>query len=520
MDISNKKAYTTLFIIILCTFIINLISFINGHGWGDDFAEYIGLTKSIVDGTVDEFISIYRYRVEHSTLWVGTTDLYWGISFLLSPVYYFFGLDIHLMKIYIYIFFLLSLFIVFFLFQDKLKNLQNLLLVAIIGFNPYFFNSKDDIGTDIPYLFFSLMSLFLIKRFIYLKKIWINKYISYFSIGFVIFLSYFIRPIGIILLPTLLFAQYFQSRSLSKSIKDFIVSEKYKFIPFATFFIFMLISGVVFPGDVISGHGGLILTTNISRIILNIKYYICGFAIYLPYFSVTYNVFGFGYDKIHLILYSIILAVVILGIIHNRKDGYLYILYIIFNLIILIIFPARDKRFLMPIFPFFLYFLFAGFSKISLSFALSKKYNFEKVNAVYIFAIGLMLVSLANISHATYKNIVFNRTEVMDGPYSPDSIEMFNYIKENTEKDDAIIFFKPRVMSLYTDRKSLVMNRENFTPDMAFNTDAKYVVINKTKYIDYDLTFQDFQGKLDCEFENKSFYICDLMKSKSRQTFN
>jgi hypothetical protein len=275
----------------------------------------------------------------------------------------------------------------------------------------------------------------------------------------------------------------------------------------------MLISSWILPGDIISGHGGMILGNNISKVILNIKYYICGFAIYLPYFSVTYNVYGFGYDKIHLILYSIILSIAVLGMIHKTKDDYLYILYILFNIIILIIFPGRDKRLLMPLFPFFIYFLLAGFSKISLSFALSKKYNFKTVNAVYIFAIGLMLISLVNISHATYKNIVFNRTEVVDGPYSPDSIEMFNYIKENTEENDAIIFHKPRVMSLYTDRKSFAMGNQNFTPDMAFNSDAKYIVLSKIKFIDYDLSLQDFQGGLDCEFENNSFFLCDLKKN-------
>jgi hypothetical protein len=270
------------------------------------------------------------------------------------------------------------------------------------------------------------------------------------------------------------------------------------------------------PGDVIAGHGGMILENNISKIILNIKYYLAGPAAYFPYFSIACHVFGCGYDKIHLILYIIILSLVILGMIHNWKDDYLYIIYIIFNVIVLIIFPGRDKRLIMPIFPLFLYFLFAGLLKISLSFALSKKYNCEKVSAVYIIAVGITLVSLADISHATYKNIMFNRTEVMDGPYAPDSEEMLNWVRGNTEEDDAIIFFRPRVMSLYTGRKSFVMNRENFTPEMAFNTEAKYVVISKKKYTDYDLTFEDFQGRLDCEFENDSFFICDLRNSSDR----
>ena len=104
MEKKNKKIYLALLIIILLVFIINMLSFKNGHNWGGDFAEYVGLAKSLVDGTVDEFMSLYRYRVEHSTLWVHTTDLYWGISFLLSPVYYFFGLDIHVMKIFLNLF--------------------------------------------------------------------------------------------------------------------------------------------------------------------------------------------------------------------------------------------------------------------------------------------------------------------------------------------------------------------------------------------------------------------------------
>jgi hypothetical protein len=515
MDKINKMAYTILFIIILFTFILNIFSFKNGHNWGGDFAEYVGLAKSIVDGTVDEFMSHYKYRIEHSTLWAHTTDLYWGISFLLSPVYYFFGMDIHVMKIFIYIFFLLSLFVVFILFKDKLEYYQNILLVAIIGFNPYFFDFKDDIGTDLPYLFFSLLSLFLIQRFGLLKKIWINNYVSYFSMGLVLFLSYFIRPVGLIFLPTLLSTQYIQSRSSSQSLVEFITKEKYKFIPFITFFMLMIISSQFTSGDVISGHGGMILGNSISKLFLNIKYYLAGLAIYFPYFNVACHVLGCGYDKIHLILYVIILALTALGMIHRKKDDYLFILYILINITLLVIFPARDKRLLMPVFPFLLYFFFIGLSKVSFSFALSKKYYFVKVNAVYIIALGLMLVSLADITHATYKNMVFNRTEVIDGPYAPESQEMFNFIKSNTDKDDAIIFFKPRVMSLYANRKSFVMNSENFTPDMAFNTDAKYVVINKTKYIIYDLTLQDFQGKIDCEFENNSFYICDLKKSDS-----
>ena len=169
-----------------------------------------------------------------------------------------------------------------------------------------------------------------------------------------------------------------------------------------------------------------------------------------------------------------------IGMIHKIKDDYVYILYMLFNMIVLIIFPGRDKRLLMPLFPFFIYFLLAGFSRISMSFSLSSRHKFENLNAAYIFAIGLILTSFLYISHETYKNIIFNRSEVIDGPYSPDSIELFNYIEKNTKPDDAIIFHKPRALSLYTGRKSFAISHVNFTPDKAYNSDAKYIVISKT----------------------------------------
>jgi hypothetical protein len=39
----------------------------------------------------------------------------------------------------------------------------------------------------------------------------------------------------------------------------------------------------------------------------------------------------------------------------------------------------------------------------------------------------------------------------------PSTRELFAYVKTNTQKDDVIVFFKPRVLALYTDRRSVVI---------------------------------------------------------------
>ena len=42
----------------------------------------------------------------------------------------------------------------------------------------------------------------------------------------------------------------------------------------------------------------------------------------------------------------------------------------------------------------------------------------------------------------------------IQGPYSEDSVELFQYIQKNTKEDSIVLFFKPRVMTLYTGRYS------------------------------------------------------------------
>jgi len=59
------------------------------------------------------------------------------------------------------------------------------------------------------------------------------------------------------------------------------------------------------------------------------------------------------------------------------------------------------------------------------------------------------------------------------GPFDEVSIDIFEYIKKTIPEDSRVIFFKPRVMRLMTERDSiLVLACENLT-------NGDYVVVNK-----------------------------------------
>lgn len=500
-------------IVILTVALIYLSSFKNGHDWGGDFAGYIGQAKALAEGKIDEFIAVNKYRFEKSTVWIYPVLTPWGFPLLLSPVYYLFGLDIHIMKVYVSLFLLPTLILLFLIFREKLNYFQNLMLVAIVGFNPWLFSLKESVLSDIPYLFFAVFSLFLIQQFVIYKKFWLNRYVSYVLIGCIVFFSSLIRPFGFLLLLTMLVTQYVDSRLRSESLKQFILNDKMKFLPYIMFFMFTGISKLILPPEDFFSYTKLfsMVGFRLSKLIFNLKYYFFLPARYLPYFNVEFTVYGLGYDKIHLILYLVFFLVFLLGILSNMKEDYLYGTYILCYMSLPIVYPPTDPRYMIPLIPFLIYFFFKGLSRISISFKLSEKYNLERINVVYIISLSFMLLSLVNTTHLAYKNIMFNKSgQVIDGPYTPDSIELFNYIKKNTNPDSSIIFHKPRVMWLYTGRKSFAMSSYNFTPDMAYNSGADYIVINKIQYLPTNLTLDDFSRKLNCEFENNSFVLCSL----------
>ena len=510
MSLNKRKTYTILFILLLFVLFVNLMTFKNGHDWGGDFSAYIGQAKSLADGTIDEFVSRDKFLIENSTRETGTSLGPWGYPFILFPVYLFFGLNIYAMKVCTYLFFLVSLYLIFLLFQDSLRTLQNLLLVSTIALSPWFFDFKDQVLSDIPFFVFSLLSLILIKRFIITRKMWTNKLASYSLIGVILFFSYSIRSAGLLLLPVLLITQYIESRS-SPTDKPSFILDKFNYVPYVVFFVLTIAINNILPGGADSAYFAVFLQKRISSIIPDIIYLTLLPSKFFPFLFLKFNSYGFNYNKFSLIIYSLILLVVIFGMIKTIKKDYIYFLYILFTILVLIFVSQRQGfRLIIPIFPFFLYFLFIGLSRLTISFSVSDKYNPLNIRADILFGIGMVLISLLYIAQASYQNIAFNKTgQVIEGPYTTDSIELFRYIEKNTDKNASVIFKKPRVLSLYADRNSFILNEFTFKFNQLMNSAADYIAYDKVEDR-FSLDLQNLREKFNCPFENKTYILCQL----------
>ncbi len=512
MNLTKKSTRTILYMILILSFVVNILTFKNGHDWGGDFSGYIYQAKSLVEGTTAELVVADRYLIENSTTRVGGLLSPWGFPIALSPVYYFFGLNIYAMKVLISLFFGLSLLAVFLFFRDRLSNLQNLILVSILAFNPWFFEFKDNLLSDIPFLFFSLISLLLIKEFVISKKVWVNRPVSYLAIGAVIFASYSIRSVGLVLLPVLLTVQYIQSRS-SLSKRGSLLKEWFNYLPYIIFIILTISTAMVFPENSIGLYLDNLSGTDFSRIFPDIIYLSLLPSRFFSFLHLNMNAYGLSFNKFSLVAYNLIVFVTVFGMIRNRKKDYLLILYILFTIPVLLLFSNRQGlRLLIPLLPFFIYFLIAGLSQLSLSLNFSDKYAPLTMKMDILAGSALVLISIFYISFGSYQNIVFNRSEVIEGPYMPDSIGLFDYIRTRTDKDDAIIFFKPMVLTLYTGRKSaLIRDIEDIS-----RSSARYAAYRKRDLRHGGQTVQGLRDDFGCVFENETFILCASKKKPGR----
>jgi len=152
------------------------------------------------------------------------------------------------------------------------------------------------------------------------------------------------------------------------------------------------------------------------------------------------------------ILYGFLLAFLLIGLIAKSKKDYTLIIYSVFTIGLYLLWPAEQGlRFIFPIIPLFVYFSFQGM-KTGFS-SLDGNYQKAGMAISYLFWIVVLIVFVANSGKLIQANLETNRQE--SGPFDTYSADMFKFIRTDTPSSSVIIFFKPRVMHLLTDRNAI-----------------------------------------------------------------
>jgi len=421
-------------IIIITSIVIGACTLKRGHQWGDDFAWYILQAKSILNGTTDEFIEQSAFTNYQSTTDLGPLAYPWGYPLILTPIYAVKGLSPIALKIPGLFFYAGFLICLYRLVKSRLTQTESLLLISLFAFNPLLIDFLDQILSDIPFLFFSTLSLLLMigkGRRSTLQNV---------LLGVSIFFTTFLRATGVLLLGSLLAIEFFRLLNQRRDRAAVISIIQDSSVICSVFTLLWIANAFLFPGGSES-YIGQFAGLNVQTITSALGAYFNSFSLFLGAAG------GWKY------LYYLLIVFFLLGTWASASREKVLLLFFVLWIIVHIIYPyVQLPRYIFPLLPIFIYFAFQGMK--AAIHKMPEAYHRAGQTAFYGFWL-LIAGSFLFISTARAYNNLQNNREI-NGPFDPYSREVYNYIKEETPPDSVIIFFKPRVMLMMTEHPTIM----------------------------------------------------------------
>jgi hypothetical protein len=424
---------TLLAFMIVISLILGAATLRRGHQWGDDFAWYVLQAQSTLNGTIDEFIEHSLFTNTQSTTHVGPLAYPWGYPLILAPVLAIKGISplaLKLPGLFFYAGFLVCLYL---LTRSRLTQTEGLIVVALFAFNPLLIDFLDQILSDIPFLFFSTLSLLLITQKDR-RSAWHDV-----SIGAAIFFTTFLRVTGVLLLGCFLLVEFFRlldQRRDGAAAREILWRSSIVCIVFVLLWVINLL---LFPS------GGESYFSQYAQLIETAKTLAAG------YFYVFGSFFGdtAGWRAV----YHLVLIFFLIGAWYRRRQEPVFLLFFLFWMIVHITYPYwQGPRYIFPLLPIFIYFAFQGMKFIV--GRLPEGYRLAGQWVVYGFWILIAGLFLLRSGTNAYLNLKNDRS--INGPFDPYSLEVYDYIKEKTPSDSVVVFFKPRVMVMMTGHPTIM----------------------------------------------------------------
>jgi len=444
---TREKMMVAVTMLISATLIVFCIK--DGHDWGDDFALYIEQARSLIHSSIYSLYNVNKYAMQNSSEQIGPYLYPNGFPFLLTPVYHYFGINFIAMKAFCGMFFILSIPVLYQLFRHYFVNsFYAFCITFCIAVNYLFITYANVIGSDLPFFFFSSLSLLLMTK----KNTVPNQII----LGAVIYFSYFTRDIGIALIPTLVVYQAQQLFTVKADIKN----KLFYIIPYL---VFIFLFGLVF---ILLPHGG----EN------HFEMFFSTFSFAELYQKIIYYLFFFSLSIFINLKFSLpFIIIAIIGMFAAWKQNLHFIVYMAFSLCILFVWPAyQGVRFIFPVIPIFIFFLIKGL------LYLWDKFNFNIKYLTITLALSVGIMFLLSV----HEIFLYNKLDTNEC-YTPEMISIYNYISKNTLPAEIIGFVKPRAVRLFTNRNGIYTDQDHFA-----NSVAKYLLITKREYKDTSLTYK------------------------------
>ncbi len=420
-SVAGRRAGTvagTVCVLIVAVFY--LLTIREGHDWGDDFSQYIQHAVNLAHGA-SYTESRYLYNPDNPS--IGPRQYPPGFPLALAPVVRAFGLDLQPMKAEEVLFFAAALLLIHRLIQPLMPPAASAAVVLAVGLNPYFWDFKDQILSDLPFLFFFFATLLCWTRAHGIEGSTRRRHVLSILCGVAMYASYATRVIGIVLVPSLVISDFIKHRWLTKD----------TLLAIGTFTILAALQYFLLTRD--TSYMDL-LTISSSVIVVNARSYAGWLA----------EIWANGYAQLpQKLLFLATVALALIGYVSLWRQSRmtLFVVAPLLYLMVIVVWPlAQDTRFLIPVIPIFIACTVLG--ALSIDSAIARHWRASHLVVSVLF----VLVGVTYV--ARYSTLPFGR--VQGGIGKPESVQLFDFVRTSTRRDDVIVFSRPRALSLFGER--------------------------------------------------------------------
>jgi hypothetical protein len=431
-----------------------------GHRWGDDYALYVHHAKNIAVGKPyvetgyipDPYYPRYSVRL--------TPPIF---PLVLALPYRIFGMNFTAFKMVEIASWVASLGLIFVLFQDHLSPGYAVLLVASLGFNPFFWDAKDEVLSDIPFLFFVLLTVLVVTK---RKSPWIGGLVAYLAIG--------TRTVGVVLLPAILVHEILWRKRLTK----------YSIILLFTSGALLLVQFLALHGEPASSYREIFHPT-IQTVASNLRHYPVAL--------------GAVWRTSRWWLTGLIGALGVLAVAKglSGEQPAFWPVFACFYGVTLVIWPgSQESRYLIPLLPPLLFYACRGMERLG------------KAGTAGI--CSLLVVSYIVQYRAQNFSIIpeaFGR-----GTF----VEMCSYVSSSTVTADRFVFNRARSLSLFADRPASPYHKPANPDDLwkyFQDQGIRYVIVSSLFEKDRDVLaplLHLHKTQLDLKYQNAEFAVYQI----------
>ncbi len=503
-NIKRSNWLSFFFFVFLCSIslVINVITIKDGHNWGGDFSQYIIHAQNIV-----------RFSPYSSEIMINPPAIYPpGFSILLSPIVAMFGLNFQILKMINIIFwFGAVLFGYLFLLDRVSRNLSRMFCLLLV-FSSNFFVFKQNVLSDIPFFFFSILAFYLFSK--YDEKKGQGDFENKYLVGFVlcIAMTLLVRSAGIIFFISSIY--YFG-----------VIQRRWKMS-----LCFFLALGLVFLLQTFwIGFHPSIFSVLIKE---PLKYAVSGVEnvyrvlesaidFFYPSQSLISTNISQGFIKASIVIAPMTLIAVSFLFIY--KSFYRTISFLgcfsFFYFLLLIFWAGLGgrgfTRFVLPlIIPIFIYGYSWGFFVFNKLFHGRKKKLYES-----FFFLGILLPLTINVLNI-YKEYSFDDDVLL----KKENVELFDWVKNNINKNEHYMFDHPRPMALMTKKIGTsswnIVNVEgggqlevDRLPEILNQKNVSYLIMNKQKDRWLIDKFRNYLHWRNVVWENNIYQVYKLKES-------